>query len=48
MITYQWFAEAYQWSPRQVDELSLEEVFWLPVLRGAMREAQEKYGDSQD
>lgn len=39
MMTYTWFAECWQWTPRQVDELTLEEIFWLPVIKEARGDA---------
>lgn len=30
-----WFAKVRGWHPRQVDELSLEEMFWLPLQEEA-------------
>jgi hypothetical protein len=39
MSLYHWFAEAYQWTPQQVDELTLDQVFWLPVMKEALSDA---------
>ena len=39
MLAYDQFAEMYGWSPRVVDELSFDELFWLPVVRDAKAEA---------
>jgi hypothetical protein len=41
MLAYDRFADMYGWTPRQVDELTLEEFFWLPVVRDAKAEAAE-------
>lgn len=41
MIIYNWFARARSWTPRQVDELDLEEVEWLPLLEEACLQASE-------
>lgn len=35
MWIYHWFSENKGWTPRQVDELSLEEAHWLPVMKDA-------------
>jgi hypothetical protein len=47
MTVYNWFAEAYQWSPKQVDELTLDQVFWLPVMKEALNDAIEQYRDKE-
>ena len=39
---YDKFAEERGWTPRQVDELSREELFWLPVIKAARAEASEQ------
>lgn len=41
MLAYDRFAEMYGWSPRVVDELTLDEMFWLPVVREAKADAAE-------
>lgn len=41
MSLYHWFAEVYNWVPRQVDELTLEQLFWFPVMREARGDADE-------
>ena len=48
MMTYHWFAENYNWTPRQVDQLDLSEVFWLPVIKGALSDAIEEYRDKDN
>ena len=40
MMIYSWFAKAYNWTPAQVDELSLEQVHWLPVIEEARVNAE--------
>lgn len=45
MMVYDKFAEAYGWSPRVVDELTLDELFWLPVIRDAKADAIEALRD---
>lgn len=42
MFTYDQFAEERGWTPRQVDQLTRAELFWLPVIWAAKREAAEK------
>lgn len=38
-MTYDRFAEERGWTPRQVDELTWDEIFWLPVIRAARQDA---------
>lgn len=35
MWLYHWFAENKGWTPQQVDELTLDQQFWLPVIHNA-------------
>ena len=42
MLLYDRFAEERGWTPRQVDELTDEEAFWLPVIKQAKAEAAEQ------
>lgn len=42
MLVYDRFAEERGWNPRVVDELTAEELFWLPVIKGAKAEAAEQ------
>ncbi len=42
MLVYDRFAEERGWNPRIVDELSAEELFWLPVIASAKRDASEQ------
>jgi hypothetical protein len=39
MMTYDRFADERGWHPRQVDQLTREELFWLPVIRTAKEDA---------
>lgn len=39
MFLYNWFAVNWKWTPRQVDELTLEEIYWLPTVESARQEA---------
>lgn len=41
MLAYDRFAEEFGWSPRVVDELTLDEFFWLPLIREAKAIAAE-------
>lgn len=41
MLVYNWFARARNWTPRQVDELSLDEMEWLPIIEEAVQLASE-------
>ena len=45
MLTYDRFAEERGWDPRVVDELSAEELFWLPVISSAKRAAAQQLAD---
>lgn len=45
MLVYDFFAGPMDWHPRIVDELTLEELFWLPVVREAKRIAAEQLSD---
>lgn len=35
MLTYDQYAGGKEWNPRIVDELELDELFWLPLVRNA-------------
>jgi hypothetical protein len=41
MLTYSWFAEAYDWTPEDVDRLSQAQEYWLPVIAEAKSRVQE-------
>jgi hypothetical protein len=41
-MTYDRFAEERGWTPRQVDELTRDEIFWLPVIRAARLDAADQ------
>ena len=45
MALYAWFAESYSWTPQQVDELTLDQVFWLPLMKGALSDAVQAHQD---
>ena len=45
MLAYDFFANQYSWTPREVDELSLDEMYWLPILTEARISAQEQLRD---
>ena len=45
LLTYDRFAEERGWTPRQVDELTRDEIFWLPVIRAARLEAAAQVAD---
>jgi len=40
-----WFAKTRGWHPRQVDELTLDEMHWLPIMEAAGNEAVEQLRD---
>lgn len=39
MLIYDKFIQGMDWHPRQIDELSLDEEFWLPVMKEAKADA---------
>ena len=41
LLVYNYYRKLNGWHPRQVDELELDEVEWLPVLEAASVEASE-------
>jgi hypothetical protein len=41
ILVYGYFERNWNWHPRQVDELTLEELEWLPVYDDAVNEAAE-------
>jgi hypothetical protein len=42
MMIYHKFAEAYSWPPSVVDKLTLDQLYWLPVVREATSDALEQ------
>ena len=48
MILYDQFADERGWTPRQVDQLTRAELFWLPVVSAAKREAAEALRPKDD
>lgn len=48
MFTYDQFAEERGWDPRQVDALTREELFWLPVIWASKREAARQLAAEKD
>lgn len=43
MSVYHWYAEVYGWPPQVVDELTLDQVTWLPIQKQAQNDAIERY-----
>jgi hypothetical protein len=41
MLAYNFFGRSRNWHPRQVDELDLDEVEWLPLLEEACLQASD-------
>jgi hypothetical protein len=41
ILVYGYFERNWNWHPRQVDELTLEELEWLPVYDEAVSDAAE-------
>jgi hypothetical protein len=48
MMVYDQFADERGWTPRQVDQLTRAELFWLPVISAAKREAAETLRPKDD
>jgi len=46
MWLYHWFATKWGWSPDVVDNLTLEQAQWLPLLDRAQGEAQAQLSSS--
>jgi len=46
MLTYDRFADERGWNPRIVDELTDDELFWLPLIRQAKTEAARQLPDT--
>ena len=42
MAVKHYFARSRGWTPREVDELTVDEVFWLPVMEEAGQAAAEQ------
>jgi hypothetical protein len=38
MLVYHWFSRVKEWNPRIVDNLTLEELEWFPILEEASEE----------
>jgi hypothetical protein len=47
LLTYDRFAEERGWDPRVVDELTRDELFWLPVIKAARAEAAEQVAKAE-
>jgi hypothetical protein len=41
ILVYGYFKKDTGWHPREVDELTLEELEWIPIYEEAMYEARE-------
>lgn len=42
MMTKRWFAKVYKWTPQQVEELTVDELTWLPIIEDAANIAQDR------
>ena len=40
MWLYYWFADNLKWTPSQVNELTLEQAHWLPLIFSAKGNAE--------
>jgi hypothetical protein len=47
ILLKRWFAKTYGWTPRQVDDLSLDELSWLPLVEQAHDEAVREMSEQQ-
>jgi hypothetical protein len=47
MLVYDRFAEERGWTPEQVRKLTRQELFWLPVVAAAKREAAAQVAAAQ-
>ena len=47
LLMYDRFADERGWDPRTVDELTAEELFWLPVIKAAKSDAAETIARAQ-
>lgn len=45
MLTYDKFADERGWNPRIVDELTDDELFWLPLITQAKADAARQVAD---
>lgn len=41
IMIYGWFKRNGDWHPREVDELTIEELEWIPIYESAVDEAAE-------
>ena len=45
MLLYDQFADERGWHPRDVDRLTRDELFWLPVIKAAKADAAAQLRD---
>lgn len=48
MLIYDRFARRYGWTPQEVRQLSLEELYWFPVVWEAIGDAERQLRDDDD
>jgi hypothetical protein len=48
MLAYDRYAGEQDWHPREVDELELDELFWLPVIREAKMTAVQQVSAAKE
>jgi hypothetical protein len=48
MLIYDQYAGNQEWNPRVVDELGLDELFWLPIVKQAKNDAIGQMGKAKD
>jgi hypothetical protein len=48
MLVYDQYGGDQAWNPRVVDELGLDELFWLPIVKQAKADAIGQLGRTQE
>lgn len=48
MMVYSWFAKCYNWTPAQVDELTLDQIRWLPAIEEARTAAEIQLNNARE
>jgi hypothetical protein len=41
ILTYHWYSKVHNWEPEIVDNLTLEQLEWFPIVEAAYNEASE-------
>jgi hypothetical protein len=45
MWVYHWYSENKGWPPSVVDELTLDQAYWFPILKDAQGKAGDQLSD---